>query len=541
MAKVDWEFHCKILGVNPDATKDEIKAAYRENAKLLHPDKHKNNTLAKEKFQQVQAAYEYLNDHSNRPKTSEQTNKQDEQRSQSYSNSPPQPETSSFKKTFNKIYTYLLIACIVWAFVSLAIKDKNAPLPSQNEQNSTKEWQKYQSNRHIWRKIADWEKEHVPMTLSQYKQECERGNYSSCFTVAHELRLKGKVSEISPFFRKLCAGGKAVGCYYEGKEEHNSGNFKRTVALYEKACSIDGFACNDLATLAWSKRDFTHWKLFAERACDAKNSDGCSNLRSFYESMDIVSQNYEKKCVLPPAPTKENSEECHWEASMFDLAKSTSNAHSLGAEARLKACKYGDLSTCEEIDAKRIAENKNRNDLLPAFEIANDNALEHCRRGFVKGNDSALSLRSYCSEVEPNSITDKLKMHSFFCGRGCLWSCTSAGQIERSIGEMKRLKLTQENEPKLVKALCAAHDLGMCDQLVVSLNSCIDCIKTAQGFIPQIETCKRLRKDPREYARKELIAYKNILQKLCEEGDENVCQEMAVPALQTAYASIPER
>ena len=56
------------LGLRSDADNSEIKKAYRELAKEYHPDKLAGMSqgiqdLAKEKFQQIQNAYEYLNKH----------------------------------------------------------------------------------------------------------------------------------------------------------------------------------------------------------------------------------------------------------------------------------------------------------------------------------------------------------------------------------------------------------------------------------------------------------------------------------------------
>ena len=50
-----------LLGVNKNATEDEIKKAYRQLAKKYHPDLNKEEG-AKEKFQKINAAYEFLND-----------------------------------------------------------------------------------------------------------------------------------------------------------------------------------------------------------------------------------------------------------------------------------------------------------------------------------------------------------------------------------------------------------------------------------------------------------------------------------------------
>lgn len=56
----DRTFHCKILGVDCSASEEEIKRAYHESAKILHPDKHDNSSVAKQKFQQLKESYEYL-------------------------------------------------------------------------------------------------------------------------------------------------------------------------------------------------------------------------------------------------------------------------------------------------------------------------------------------------------------------------------------------------------------------------------------------------------------------------------------------------
>lgn len=53
----------EILGIKPGASKDEIKAAYRNLVKKYHPDRHQDNPLgelAKEKMQEINEAYEFL-------------------------------------------------------------------------------------------------------------------------------------------------------------------------------------------------------------------------------------------------------------------------------------------------------------------------------------------------------------------------------------------------------------------------------------------------------------------------------------------------
>ena len=51
----------KILGVRPNATLAEIKRAYREKAKLLHPDLSGDSTH-RDEFNEVVQAYRVLSD-----------------------------------------------------------------------------------------------------------------------------------------------------------------------------------------------------------------------------------------------------------------------------------------------------------------------------------------------------------------------------------------------------------------------------------------------------------------------------------------------
>jgi DnaJ-class molecular chaperone len=51
-----------VLGVSPDADDDQIKRAYKKSALKWHPDRNRGDESAKEKFQQVQKAYEILSD-----------------------------------------------------------------------------------------------------------------------------------------------------------------------------------------------------------------------------------------------------------------------------------------------------------------------------------------------------------------------------------------------------------------------------------------------------------------------------------------------
>ena len=50
------------LGVGRDASTDDIQKAYRRLARKYHPDVNPDDATAKKKFQEIQKAYEVLND-----------------------------------------------------------------------------------------------------------------------------------------------------------------------------------------------------------------------------------------------------------------------------------------------------------------------------------------------------------------------------------------------------------------------------------------------------------------------------------------------
>jgi len=52
----------EVLGVPKDATKEDIKRAYRKLAIQYHPDKNPGNKEAEEKFKEATEAYEVLGD-----------------------------------------------------------------------------------------------------------------------------------------------------------------------------------------------------------------------------------------------------------------------------------------------------------------------------------------------------------------------------------------------------------------------------------------------------------------------------------------------
>jgi molecular chaperone DnaJ len=64
MAKRDFY---EVLGVAKDASKDDIKKAYRKLAMQYHPDKNPGDAAAEEKFKEAAEAYEVLSDDQKRP------------------------------------------------------------------------------------------------------------------------------------------------------------------------------------------------------------------------------------------------------------------------------------------------------------------------------------------------------------------------------------------------------------------------------------------------------------------------------------------
>ena len=59
MAKRDYY---EILGVDRNASKDELKSAYRKLAKQYHPDANPGDEEAEQKFKEIGEAYEALKD-----------------------------------------------------------------------------------------------------------------------------------------------------------------------------------------------------------------------------------------------------------------------------------------------------------------------------------------------------------------------------------------------------------------------------------------------------------------------------------------------
>lgn len=59
---MEYKDYYKVLGVDRQASEDQIKRAYRDLAKKYHPDKNPGDKAAEEKFKSINEAYEVLKD-----------------------------------------------------------------------------------------------------------------------------------------------------------------------------------------------------------------------------------------------------------------------------------------------------------------------------------------------------------------------------------------------------------------------------------------------------------------------------------------------
>ena len=68
---MEYKDYYKILGVDKNATQEEVKKKYRKLALKYHPDKNPNNKSAEEKFKTIAEAYEVIGNKEKRKKYDE--------------------------------------------------------------------------------------------------------------------------------------------------------------------------------------------------------------------------------------------------------------------------------------------------------------------------------------------------------------------------------------------------------------------------------------------------------------------------------------
>ena len=62
MANENKRDYYEVLGIDKSASQDDIKKAFRKQARLYHPDLHPDDKEAEAKFKEVNEAYEVLSD-----------------------------------------------------------------------------------------------------------------------------------------------------------------------------------------------------------------------------------------------------------------------------------------------------------------------------------------------------------------------------------------------------------------------------------------------------------------------------------------------
>lgn len=100
---MDFVDYYSTLGVPKNASKDDIRKAYRKLARKFHPDVNPNDKEAHKKFQQINEANEVLSDAEKRKKYDQYG--QDWKHADQYEQARQQQRSTNLKITFSKYRT----------------------------------------------------------------------------------------------------------------------------------------------------------------------------------------------------------------------------------------------------------------------------------------------------------------------------------------------------------------------------------------------------------------------------------------------------
>ena len=118
-----------ILGIEPTASKDEIKKAYRKLAKQFHPDKNSNSKESEERFKIINEANEILSNDAKR-KNHDFLLHEEELRQQNFSKqwNPSSKTAYSNNVNFNwrHVFAFLLIFISIVAFSGILLYNKKS-------------------------------------------------------------------------------------------------------------------------------------------------------------------------------------------------------------------------------------------------------------------------------------------------------------------------------------------------------------------------------------------------------------------------------
>jgi curved DNA-binding protein CbpA len=119
-----------ILGITPNASKDEIKKAYRKLSTKFHPDKNDGDKFFEERFKDINEAYETLIDDAKRKMYDTRFGE-----SNTTGGTPPTPPSPAKKKSARQtLYTVLGVLLLLSPLIRFAVKRMNE---NEREKNIT--------------------------------------------------------------------------------------------------------------------------------------------------------------------------------------------------------------------------------------------------------------------------------------------------------------------------------------------------------------------------------------------------------------------